>query len=224
MTTHEKYLEKLNKKKIKVMPLEKIEKFSDKVKHKCECGNIWKISPTAVIRGRRCGCLRFKPRKNHEYYINELNKRNILMQPLEKYQGSTVKILHKCTCGNKWLCTPNNIFAGNTCGCTKDEVNLLRHKNKKTILYYLKINNLYKIGITLYRNNIENSIYKRFITDIKNKNIKVEIIKIKIFEDGSLAYIEEQKILNKYKDFRYIGEDMKWFSGHTELFNEDIYK
>jgi len=35
------------------------------------------------------------------------------------------------------------------------------------------MNNLYKVGITLYRKNIENSIYRRFITDIKHNKVKI---------------------------------------------------
>ncbi len=224
MTSHEKYLLKLNDKNIKVRPLNRIKNFSDKILQKCECGNIWEISATAVLRGRRCGCLRSKPRKSHELYLENLHKRSISIIPQEEYRGSTEKINHKCYCGNIWNVSPNNIYAGNTCGCTKEANNILRHKNKKTILYYLKINNLYKVGITLYRKNIKNSIYKRFITDIKHNKIKVEILKIEIFDDGSEAYLKEQDILKKFKEYKYLEEDMKWFSGHTELFSEDIYK
>ncbi|MCK5470120.1 MAG: hypothetical protein KAI99_16475, partial [Cyclobacteriaceae bacterium] len=45
---------------------------------------------------------------------------------------------------------------------------------------------------------------------------KIEILKTKIFEDGLEAYLKEQIIIEKFKRYKYLGEDMRWFYGYTE--------
>lgn len=89
--------------------------------------------------------------------------------------------------------------------------------NKPAILYYLKITTdkgkvLYKIGIT------NRTVNERFsLTDLK----KIEIIKQKLYENGQDAYNWEQKILKKYKKYKYKGPKVL-DSGNTELFTEDV--
>ncbi len=87
------------------------------------------------------------------------------------------------------------------------------YKDKKTILYYLKVNNVYKIGIT------KHSVKSRYSSDLRNVNI--EIINQWLFEDGAKAYDYEQSIIKKCKAYKYCGEKILK-SGNTELFNKDI--
>jgi len=215
------YINELNVKNIKVIPLEPYQSANTKILHKCICGKEWKARPSKIIMGQLCGCKRVK---NNADYIKELEKRNILVEPLSTYKKSSTKILHKCICGNVWQVTPQRVLKGVFCGCTK--AYSLRgvefYKNKKTILYYIKIkglNNedLYKIGVTLYKESIEKSLKKRFYRQ------EYEIIQTDIFEDGSEAFTLEQQIIKFNREYRYLGEKVL-SSGNTELFIKDIIK
>jgi len=219
--THEEYLQKLKDKNIEVIPLELYIKNTHKIKHKCVCGNTWDVTPKMVKKGHQCGCKVTKPRDTQEKYLNKLKNKNIKVEPIEDYISDKVKIKHRCICGNIWDVKPNAVKNGALCGCTKLKHDFLFYKNKKTILYYIKVNNLYKIGITLYRNKgIEYSIFnRRFGSDVNNAEIK--IIDYKIYDDGSKAFETEQKILSKYKNKQYQGIDILR-GGNTELFTENI--
>jgi hypothetical protein len=53
-----------------------------------------------------------------EEYIRLLKTINDRVEVLEDYQGSNVKILHKCGCGKSWYVAPSSLLSGNskTCG------------------------------------------------------------------------------------------------------------
>lgn len=82
--------------------------------------------------------------------------------------------------------------------------------NKIGILYYLKIGNMYKIGITVNLKDRVKSLKSLFKTDIEV---------LDTFE-GSLkqVYEIEQKVLNDFKDARVYTQKS------TELFKYDILK
>lgn len=83
-------------------------------------------------------------------------------------------------------------------------------------LYYLKITTdhgeLYKIGIT----NL--SVEQRF--KVSDKKL-ITVLSETVYENGQDAYDEEQRILKKFKDFKYVGPDVL-SSGNTELFTIDV--
>jgi len=89
-------------------------------------------------------------------------------------------------------------------------------KNKPASLYYIKDlkTGLYKIGVT-------HNILTRFSAGLKNN--RIELLNITTYSDGSLAYRDEQDILNTYTSDRIINLDWpeKW-GGKTEFFNKDI--
>ena len=92
-------------------------------------------------------------------------------------------------------------------------------KDKPAILYYLKImlkngNSLYKIGITNY------SVTERFnLTELS----KIEVLLQKEYTFGYEAYKEEQKILKKFKNFKYEGPNIL-VNGNTEIFTKNVLK
>ena len=98
------------------------------------------------------------------------------------------------------------------------------YKDRPTVLYYVKINEFWKIGITLHEKyeKIEDSIISRFKLDINN-GIKFEILKGKIYEDGSEAYLKEQKILFEFSEQQYNGDKFLIRHGETEMFTRDIF-
>jgi len=219
---HTKYLEKLKHKDIKVVPLEKYIKSKIKILHKCTCDNNWHITPNRVLQGQKCGCnlIQYNQTHSHNRYIDILKLKNIEIIPLEEYRGDKIKILHKCGCDNEWFVTPNSVKSGASCGCKKNYSlrGIEFYRNKETILYYIKITGLWKIGVALFNTSIEKTLKKRFG---KEYYLIEEIIKTEVFEDGSKAFDMEQKILNYNWNKKYKGPKVL-NSGNTELFNEKL--
>lgn len=55
-------------------------------------------------------------KKTHVEYVEELNQKNIDLEPLEKYLGSDIPIIHKCKiCEYEWPVRPGNILHGDRC-------------------------------------------------------------------------------------------------------------
>jgi hypothetical protein len=114
--------------------------------------------------------------------------------------------------GSFWQ-DPNNHLNGAGCpSCSNRGFN----KDLPAILYYLRINDgykiLWKIGIT------NNTVKDRFPRDFK----KISILETWGYEVGNDAYIREQQIIKQYKHVSYIGDPVLLDSGNTELFIEDI--
>jgi len=113
------------------------------------------------------------------------------------------------------------------------------YRNRKTILYYVKINNLWKIGVAIhekYKDPIDTILKYRYGMEIKYGNVSIEIIDYKIYENGEYAYLNEQEILELNAEYKYtgdrilgcnkygiIGEELKK-SRETEIFTKNIYK
>jgi len=89
-----------------------------------------------------------------------------------------------------------------------------RYKNKSALLYYIKIEDVYKIGITV------GSVESRFSTEL-NKGINIDIIDTVTFEDGIKAYNKEQEILKLFEANRITFENDYFRS--TECFNINIF-
>jgi len=211
------YIKKLIDKNIEVKPIEEYINIKTKILHKCTCGNEWEITPNNVLSGQKCGCIIGPKNNTNEWYLKKLKEKGIKVIPLETYINIRTKILHKCICNSEWEVSPLSIINGNKCGCAK-RLNLRDkefYKNKETVLYYIKIKGLYKIGVTLYKNSIEESLKKRFFKQ------KYEVIEVDIFKDGSEAFTLEQQILEFNREYRYLGEKVLK-SGNTELFIKDI--
>ncbi len=86
------------------------------------------------------------------------------------------------------------------------------YRNKPTTLYYIKVNDVYKIGLTM------KSVNERYS---KEERKIITIIKEWFYEDGSEAFLLEKIILKSNKQFKYHGTP-KLKSGNTELFSKDI--
>jgi hypothetical protein len=222
--THEIYLKELQEKEIRIVPLETYKGGHTKILHKCFCNKEWLIAPSKVLLGQNCGHDFVKTDKE---YKQKLLDKGIKTEPLEEYIKGHTKIKHRCECGNVWKVSPTIVLSKNiSCGCKRTGRSIKTYEGKKTILYFVKINEYYKIGLASFLkfDNVEDTILKqRYGKDIRN-GVKVEIIKTKIFENGQEAYLKEQEILNEFSEYKYKGDDMRWFAGHSELFEIDISK
>lgn len=131
------------------------------------------------------------------------------------YKEHSNKVTILCPEHGEFLQTPSSHLRGSNCPrCVKNGFD----PTKAAILYYLKITTdndqiLYKIGIT------NRTVEARFnLTELS----KIEIIKQINYIIGQEAYDEEQKILKKFKDFKYIGPVILE-TGNTELFTIDVF-
>ena len=93
-----------------------------KIAHRCKIDDeIFYAQPGEILRGRgcyKCGRRRIvaAKTKTHEWYISEINKRNLNVFPMEEYIKNKTKIEHVCkNCGYRWNITPNDVLDG--CGC-----------------------------------------------------------------------------------------------------------
>lgn len=227
--SNEKYLVMLKNKNISVVPIEEYNGTNNKILHRCTCGNKWNVSPSNVLNFKKCGCDVGKC-KNYDY-IKKLNEKKITVRPLDNYKGSNKKILHKCICGNIWNVRPMTVIKGGTCGCNiRQYHNDSVYKDRKTILYYVKINDIYKIGVILHERykNAKNAILNgRYGKGNLSDNNSIIIIDYKIFKDGKMAKKIEKKIIDDNKTYRYLGErfiiNKDNSGGESECFNKDIY-
>lgn len=129
------------------------------------------------------------------------------------YTNSKKTVIITCPIHGDFKQTPNDHLVGK--GCSKCQSNGF-NKNRPGLVYYLSINNgqAYKIGIT------NNTVRKRFSKD----ELKIiEVLSTHRFENGNEAYLKEQEILMRYKEYKYLGPDLLK-SGNTELFSIDVLK
>lgn len=78
-----------------------------------------------------------KKKKTTDQYTNELNEKNILIKPLEAYDGANLKILHKCLkCNFEWNVAPSSILQGTGCPeCAKNK----KSKSKEDFINELNL-------------------------------------------------------------------------------------
>lgn len=91
-----------------------------------------------------------------------------------------------------------------------------RYEGGSAILYYLKIGELYKIGIT------KNSVATRYKKELAS-GVDIEVIFTIEYKNGVEAFKEEQRILKDYAMFRYYGDKILMNGGDSELFTVDIF-
>ena len=234
--THEEYLEKLKTLGIKTTPVEKYIDAKTNIKHKCVCGNIRDIPPTELFRtGDKC------KRCMNDYdlltknYTDKLKEKSISIKLVGEYKGLHVKTEHLCDCGNVWEVRPSSVLYKNTkCGCvrknTRTKLDRDFYKDKPTVLYYVKLNEMYKIGVTLLGKSKDetSAIKNRYSIPRKDKNVKLTIIDYKLHENGEYAFLNEQEIIEMHTESKYLGERFiradKKTGGETECFTKDIYK
>jgi predicted nucleic acid-binding Zn-ribbon protein len=213
--TNEEYLQELNAKGIKYIPLQPYSGALTKIPHKCPENHVWDICPSKILIGKGCPSCSTNLKKTTDTYIDELVCKNINIAPAEEYIDIKTSINHECLdCGYIWSAQPNKILSGR--GCPKC-ANYGFKSNLPAILYYIKIERFpecfYKIGIT------NRSIVSRFDRD---KDKQITVLLEKHFDKGSDAAKEEKEIIEKYRALRQKVPGFLKSGGNTELFEEDI--
>jgi len=224
--TQQQYIKKLSDKNINILPLEEYQGTHTKIKHKCECKNEWDVAPAKVLYGRKCPkCWEIRRNKitTEEYNLRLLNKGSTLVLKEGIEYKNKQKLPHVCNnCSRVMLVRTDNY--GSCSHCVGRGWKKSTYKDRKTVLYYIKINNYYKIGLRILRSeDIEKEIHKRY----SSEKIDITVLNYKVFDDGVDAYLLERNILKNNKLYRYNGE--KFLNngkggGESEMYEKDIFE
>lgn len=176
------------------------------------------------ITGSGCPkCGRIKANKTHTLSTEGFIKRsNILHKGLYTYSKTVYvrndcKVKISCKEHGEFEQSPNNHLAGNGCPKCADYLRGLSYYMEPTLLYYIRINKstpLFKIGITLSRLGVT----ERF----RKEKFSYHTLRVIEYPTGDKAYVEEQRILNSFKEFKYKGVDVLKEGGNSELFTKDV--
>ena len=149
------------------------------------------------------------PTKTHEEYEEEILNLDLPGYPIEPYKGAKTPILHTCENEHTWLISPDNFLRGRTCPyCSNSGFQL----DKPGRVYYIKIGDYYKVGIT----NL--TVAERF----KRESHPIRILKEWYFDVGAKAKELESQILLEFSSKRVRENNYLVSGGNTELFSEDI--
>ena len=148
---------------------------------------------------------------------NKFGDKNYKYLNLPQFVKENDKITFVCPIHGEQQQTLRGHLRGTGCtDCNRKELRWSRSffENQKTTLYYIKINNLYKIGLT------KRSVFKRFETEtLVRRNI--EIISVWEFKNGGIAYDLELECLKATKQFA-IKTELLRRGGNSEIRKEDI--
>jgi len=214
-STYYRYARKLNllekiKKKFKIdYPLKRIKEEALKYKTRKE---FMKYSPKICYYAHKNNllesvCQHMKSKDYREKWDEEtLREKSKEFKTIIEFKNKYSAGYHFMRKNNlKDKCCPHFISG------KKSPHNIETYRNRKTILYVLKIDNIYKIGITL------KSVEERY----KYENIGFEIVFSQEFLDGSVAFKIEQEIVTNSNLIKYKGEKIFKYTGITEMFVEN---
>ena len=135
------------------------------------------------------------------------------------YKNYYTPVIIGCPIHGSFLQKPSDHLAGSGCQICGEITKRKKYLNKPTTLYYIKITTanhvLYKVGITT------KTVRERYYTE-SNTGCIIETIWEEVFSTGRPAYEEEQRLLNKYKNYKYNGPDIFIKGGNSEIFTEDV--
>lgn len=212
--TNEEYLEELFQKEINYEPLEEYKGATTKIKHRCLNNHTWLVTPSLVLgRHRQCPLCTGK-RSNTEEYQKRLMSMGLPYKVVGTYYNQMTKCKLKCDKGHIWSVRPTDVLLhGFLCrSCNPPRKGGL-DLSKPAMLYYIKIGDYYKIGVT------GRSLKDRFT---KDSDKAIELLMGRMYSTGRAALAEEKRQLfnipkNNFIDFNYLES-----SGNTEVFKEPL--
>lgn len=190
-----------------------------KVKLYCKaCKDYFYIMPYNLYSGS--GCLKCARKHGAAKISNRCGK--TIIKRIEKihpnkfnfdrliYTNATEKIEVGCKkCGNYFRATSNSLLYGSGCpSCAVYGFDPM----KPAILYYIKIGEQYKIGIT------NKSLKERYSVIYD----KIEIINLWYYSNGREAHEAEQRFIKKYKEFKFNGVNPIYGSKSKEMFTKEV--
>lgn len=135
---------------------------------------------------------------------------------MTEYKGMKDKIEVFCnTHQHKFeVIAENHLNSNGGCPLCAFEHRAYTYYELPTIFYIIKVENLYKIGITT------GSIKQRY----KGEKVAYDTILVKEYSSGKEAHMLEQWCLSNFRDYKYKGNSPFNNTGNSEIFIEDISK
>lgn len=167
----------------------------------------------------KCALVARSKTKNQflEIIKNKFINKNYIYINLPEIVKEEDKIVFICPFHGKQVQSLRGHLRGTGCvECNKKELRWSRSsfENQKTTLYYVKINNLYKIGLT------KRNVFKRFETETQIRR-NVEIISIWEFKNGGIAFDLEIECLRATKQYA-IKTELLQKGGNSEIRKQDV--
>ena len=191
----------------------------ERIKIKCnKCNHI--LTPTAHEHKNSKGVCSNCETHDKESFLR--NIKGIHKDGLYTYEKFEYKGFHEPSkilchnCNEYFDQSPSGHLLGRGC---RDCNSHYRHgidayKNRSATLYYFKVDNYYKIGITT------TNVKKRY-SNVKEYN-SFENINEWFFQDGTVAYKLEKYFLKKFESMKAKNIKVLKKGGNTELFTDDI--
>lgn len=120
------------------------------------------------------------------------------------------QVLAKCELHGEFRQNFHHHLKGHGCQVCAEINRRKKYFHEPTVLYYIKVQGLYKIGIT------KQSLEKRF-----SGEPSIEIINTWQFSTGKIAYLIEQECLRATQKDQYVGSAVLT-AGNTELRIKDV--
>lgn len=181
----------------------------------CEEHGDFRVTPEQHTAGSICPMCRSKKRWDTNNYIQECNKihNNYYDYSKTLYKHSHKKVTIICKTHGEFRQIASLHMRGSGCPrCAWDKTNYERYNNTPTTLYYIRIGDYYKIGLT--QSNVE--------TRFKYDNIDYEIIKQWYFIDGYMAFKVEQDIKEATTSGTISIDESPIKDGYTEIRRYDF--
>jgi len=189
------------------------------IKIKCNTCNLFS-TPTAHKHKNGKGKCKHCSTTDLKSFINnskDIHKVGLYTYEKFEYTGYHKESLIMChNCNEYFPQTPSSHLRGHGCkNCNSHYLHGIdAYKNRSATLYYFKVGNFYKIGIT-----VEN-VKRRYANDPARKLF--ENINEWFFEDGTEAYKLEKYFINTFSQYKADTNILR--GGNNELFTKDILK
>lgn len=189
------------------------------------CYNTFSVTPTNMLAsGGGCGlCRSLRSRLTTEQFLMNLFENFPQNKELYDYTNTVYvsnndNIEVRCVrCDTKFTQLADVHRRGSGCSkCNHAFSPLNFYQNKPTHLYYVKVGDYYKIGVC------KNTVNQRYSgVNLKN-NLKLEVIKDVVFDNGIDAYNIEQNVLRKVNYGLVSKDESPIKGGWTEVRSVDF--
>jgi len=183
----------------------------------CDIHGEFLITPNKLL-SRKVGCQRCSRRDSKAIFMQKASAVHAdkYVDTAVVYITSRVKVCITCPKHGKFWQLPKTHLEGHGCKLCGNATPKGKYSSAPTILYYFKIKDVWKIGITT------KSVAERYN---KQDTFGISNIITWQFATGLEAYTYEQSIVSKYSKYAYTGTTpFTDGTGTTECFTVDIYK
>lgn len=172
-------------------------------------------TPANMFNNKQCKFCKAENKSHVIKRIEQASPGKYLLRDI-KYFNTSTPVTVICKKHGPFNMCPHDLMRGRgcqECGREASAWHRTTYQDKKTILYYIKVDNLYKVGIT------RQSVKRRYKSE---QHLSIETIQEWEFSNGALAFDLERAIIKKARSSKYTGFPVFKRGGDSELFTTDI--